>query len=307
MSPRGRRWALAAVLGLAAVELAVGLFVHRPRLDGEAFGALAGALADLPAGTVVLPAEDFLAPHLRAHVPAAAAPDVVGIADLRGVEDLYVVGLVRTWSEGLDALLAGRPRPEAQETLRAGPLRIVRYRFARPERVVVRWTDPDAVRVSANGHPCRRVGARFDCGVAGRVEPRIVEIDFAPRRCLALAVADGTRVAVEAEVRADLLRGHVGFADFNGRLRSDAPVRVSVAVAGENRGTFVATDAEGFRPFEIPLERDDPGTAVSVAIRVDVPAAGTFDADGRYVASPPHLACLEARGIALGAAREGAP
>ncbi|RMG96306.1 MAG: hypothetical protein D6705_11720 [Deltaproteobacteria bacterium] len=290
-----RRW-LVAFLLLAAVEFAVGLWVHRRRIDDGDLDALADTLGEVPAGVPVLAAEAFVAPHLRTRLASTADLRWIGRPDLRGVTEFYVVGLATTWTRTLDAMLAGRPRPERIASYRAGDFRIARYRFARGERIALDFADAKVTDARADEHPCRLRSGRFDCGVFGRIVPTLAEIDYAPIRCLGLDVPDGTTVALRAEARGDLLRGHVGFSDFNARLRSDGAVRVEIVIDGETVGRFVVTDVEGLRPFEVALPGDGP---VPVEIRIAVPSAGTFDPKDGYVPRPAHRPCLDARVVEI--------
>ncbi len=294
--PRVARWALAAVLALAAVEFGVSLFVHRPRLSAEVWDDVAGSLADLPGDVPVLAADPFLGPHLRAHVPAAARPSSVGLADLHGVARLVVVGMGRAWSPAIERLLEGRPAPRVETTAEVGPLRVTHYRFDDGARTRFDLAGAEAPTVTAGGARCRRRRRGFDCGVYGKVEPAFAEVDFEPRRCLALRVPDATTVTIEADVPGTRLRGHLGFTDFNARLRSDAAVTLWIEVDGVAHRAVTVTDAQGFRPFEVPLP-GGPDRPTRVRIEVHVPLSGTFEPDGRVQPAPAHVPCLEVRGI----------
>ena len=108
-------------------------------------------------------------------------------------------------------------------------------------------------------------------------------------------MTDGARVTLSAKIDVATpatLRGHVGFADFNARLRSDAPAQVALVVDGAERGRFVATDAQGWLPFTAPVA---PGPH-RLELHVTVPAAGTWQRRG-YSPRTRHEPCLEVRVI----------
>jgi hypothetical protein len=94
----------------------------------------------------------------------------------------------------------------------------------------------------------------------------------------------------------DELRGHLGFHDYNGRLRNDTPARVVVRIDDAVVARFVVSDEEGWRAFAIPTT---PGAA-DVEVEVTVGVLGTWGANG-ISGQYPRRACLELRSLQEGA------
>ncbi len=297
-----RRWVLRAVLALAGLELGAAARAYRRAIAPQDWARAAERAAAVPVDEPVLVAESWLGPRARQAVPATARWNAVAAPDLWGLARVHVVGL-EPWSPRLTAALEGRTPPALAERIDVGGLTWATYEFAAPQRVAFDLVRDGPARVTIDGLTCRPTGAAWRCSGGDSVAVRTAEIDYQPRRCLALAVADGAQVTLSFQVQAGAgatLRGHVGFSDFNARLRSDAPVGVVLRVDDGERGRFVATDAQGWLPFVAALE---PGPH-PVEVRVSVPAAGTWQRDG-YGLRARHLPCLELRLVEP--AREGAP
>lgn len=293
------RWsalALAAVVGLAVVESVTAAAVYRDRIEPEDWRALRQTLDTVEPLPVFL-ATPWLGPRARMELPALADLEVAAGRDLRDRRDFYTLGLFgQTWSEHLERDLEGLPRPEMTDARAIGPFTLARYRA--PEAAVRRWDLLEArdLRVEVDDSPCRKRARGWQCG-EGKATVDVVEIDFRPRRCLSVDVPDGTRVRLVAPdvPLGDALWGHVGFHDFNGRLRSDAPARLSVAVDGEPVLDFVATDEQGWLGFSAPTT---PGRG-AVTVEILVTARGTWDRPG-YRPGHPRPVCVELRALEAG-------
>ncbi|HET6584142.1 MAG TPA: hypothetical protein VFG69_11850, partial [Nannocystaceae bacterium] len=153
----------------------------------------------------------------------------------------------------------------------------------------------DALDVTDAAGRCRGRG-ELRCA-AGTLAIRTAEVEYRPRRCLALAARDGAHVRIERPraTTGDVLRGHVGFSDFNARLRNDSPIALAIEIDGELVARWAVTDAQGWWPFAVATE---PGMH-DVALVVDVGAGGKWNARG-YDANDPRTVCIEARTLQEG-------
>ncbi|MCB9567395.1 MAG: hypothetical protein H6710_09345 [Myxococcales bacterium] len=191
----------------------------------------------------------------------------------------------------------GRARSRLRAPGRRSALHRPRLR-ARGRRPSFDLLDAPGLEVSDRRARCPRRGGAFTCK-SGELRPRFAEIAYAPRRCLLLDLEDGAEATLriaDAELGARL-RGHLGFADFNARLRSDAPLLLRIAVDGEPLADLVFSDRQGWAAFEVPTP---PGRHELVFTAIPT-LAGTFGDQG-YRPRPAHSACLEARALAAGGA-----
>lgn len=249
-----RTWARRLLIGLAAlagVELAAGALVYRDTIDQADWDALAQALESDESDSVRL-ATGWLGPRARMEVPSLAQPDSAAAPDLHGIETLTVVGLGEAWSDALDRELEGSLRPDRVALERNGPFTLARYRFEQAPRTLVDWvTQPPALSTPQGA--CQGRTSSWRCK-EGTVKLAFAEVDYTARRCFTFALSGGTPLRFHASDMplGTALRGHVGVTDFNGRLRSDAPIRVEARIDGQSQGHFTVTDAQGWRPFVIP-------------------------------------------------------
>lgn len=280
---------LGCVVVLAAVEWVFAGFAYRSRLSLADWQAVAAAVAALPPDEPVLVADAWLGPSARGHVPALARS--LGLPDLHGAPRLHVLALGDPLTPTVTDDLAGlAPEPTGADDLGALTL----HHFAAPGASPVLWDILSAPDLAARDvRPCRRSGNSWSCK-HGRLTIRHAEVGYRPRRCLAVDVADGVTVELQARVPLGArLRGHLGFHDFNGRLRDDAPVVVELAIAGVTRARWTITDMQGWAAFELPTS---PGPA-DLTVRVTPLLTGTFTPAG-YDPSARRVPCLELRALA---------
>lgn len=126
----------------------------------------------------------------------------------------------------------------------------------------------------------------------GRARTRVIEVDYRPRRCLALGFDDGVIARIDlGEVElGNRLRGHVGFGDFNARLRADPTVMLEAWIDDQLMARWLFTDDQGWAPFALATE---PGMH-ELELRVSSTLAGTWQRDG-HRSLPTDTVCLEAR------------
>ena len=290
------RGLLAAVLLLAALETAIGIGVFRNRIEGEDWATARAALAKYAGDEPVLLGNRWLGPRARMEIPALRRWIAVAPPDLRGLPSFWVLGLDTEWSPQLQQDLEGLPAPRLTQQTSAGAFTLARYE--QPAAGTLRWdlTDPVAasrLEVSVDGKPCRGKAGLWSCG-RGQVQLRVEEVDFRPRRCLAVELPDGARLRLHLPDAAmgDVVRGHVGLADFNGRLRSDVPVGVTIVVDQRYRTDFVVTDDDDWAPLAVATP---PGTH-DLTIEVQLGASGTWH-DGQYRPERRRVPCLEFRSL----------
>lgn len=292
---RRRRLARVTLAGLglvAAIELVAAASAYRTTVRSEHWEAARIALEASVSGEPVFLATDWLGPRARMALPPLAAPASAARPDLRGSPRYAVLGLHSAWSDALEHDLEDLPAPERIEETAFGPLVLTRY--AQPgagERLADLLAETARLQVFVDGTRCKGQSRMWRCNL-GRAYPVTAEIDYRPRRCIAVEADDGVPVRIEwpQATTGDVVRGHVGFHDFNRRLRSDAPAELTVFVDGKPRARVLATDQEGWRPFAV---RTSPGVH-DLAVEVVVAARGTWDRRG-YDAGAAHAPCVELR------------
>lgn len=287
------RFSLAAIAVVGLLEIAMGTLAYRDRIVPDDWAAVREAIAQMPDGVPIYVADPWMAPRARMELPrlrewASATPP-----DLWGVPAFAVLGVgSRQWSAELEADSQGLLAPQLVRHESLGALELHHYRQPQSPTTALDLLALDGLKVGADGKPCPRRGDGFRCK-RGRVSAGTAEIDYRPRRCLRIEVLDGTTVELaRADVElGSLLRGHVGFHDFNGRLRSDAPIRITVRVDDTVVVRRTVTDAEGWSPFAAPVE---PGRH-DVALEVLISVQGTWRR-GDLVPRG-HIPCVELRSL----------
>ena len=291
---RASTWARRALVGvaaLAALECAMAAWAYRDPLDDDAWAALASAVDELPEDEPVVLATEWLGPSARMHVPALAQLDWIARADLRGWSRFHAIGFGARWSDELSVDREDLATPTRVESRDVGPFTITTYEQPSAGTLVASLTSAlEALEISDTSGRCRGRG-ELRCA-DGTAALRTAEIDYRPRRCLALDVRDGAaiRIARAHISTGDVIRGHVGFADFNARLRNDAPIAFAIELDGEIAARWTVTDAQGWWPFALAIE---PGVH-DVAFVVDVGVGGTWTARG-YDGTAARTVCVEAR------------
>lgn len=286
------RRVLVGVVGLGAIESVAAAIAARDPSD-TAWPQLAAALDARDDADPVFIAQRWLDPVARLAVPEAAYLPSLTRPDLHGVGRFHMIG----WDDdGTDAIardLEGLPPPTLEAERSFGPLVWTTWTAPSAGTVIEALTvAPRGVQVTSDSGSCRGRGG-FRC-TEGPVGPRIVEVDYRPRACLAMEVSDGTTVKLvwPSARLGDGLRGHVGIGDYNARLRNDAPVRIVVRIAGTEALRATVTDLEGWWPLDLPTT---PGIG-SVEVELTAGLSGSFGAAG-YDGNPTRVTCIELRTI----------
>lgn len=298
LSRRVARWLLGATLAVAAAEWIASAVVYRPAIAPADWEATSLALAELPDDEPVWLGTPWLGPRARLHLPRLASWAAVAPPDQRGAPRFHVLGRGDdAWGPEREADREDLPPPTLVSTRSLGGLALHTYEQpAAGTRLADFVADMARLEVETEHGPCRgRQGRRCD---EGRVDATVVEVDHRARRCLKADLGDGVAVRMRypAMPTGDVLRGHVGFDDFNARLRSDAPVRVRVRIDGQLHAQWLVTDAQGWWPLAL---RTEPGTH-DVELELTPAVRGTWQTSG-YEPGRVHAPCVELRSLQEGA------
>ena len=287
------RRALVIVAVVALLEIVLGWRAYTDRITDDDWALARDAIEALPPGEPVYLATEWLGPRARMELPSMRGLDEVARPDLRGHAVFHVLGLGKdAWSDRLHADLEGDPMPRRVEQRSVGSLSLTTYEQPAAGRVLASLLDSHDLQVRSDAGPCRGQNP-WRCG-DGSVQPMVAEIDYKPRRCMGIDVADGRIVSLTlpAMPTGDALRGHVGFHDFNRRLRSDAPVTLTVRIDDRVMARWVVTDEQGWWPFVVPTAagRHEVTLELQTAVR------GTWAHDG-HRPNEPRTVCVELRSL----------
>ncbi len=261
------RWALALVCTLGVAETLATWRMTQAHVAPADWQAAQTELTKLDATWPIWVAPDFLGDVARTYVPALGARATVGLPDVRDVATFAVLSLADSDPLATHAW-AGVAGLRVRTARALGSLVLTVYdQPAASVRVAdagsTTWT------VTMNGERCRpgQGGVVARCA-KGQVIDRLIEVNFVPRRCLALTVEDNARVTLAADAYAygDMLDIWVGSGDFNARLRNDAPVRVTLHTPSDDAHTFVVTDEQGWMHVEQQTGREPGPLSLDIAL-----------------------------------------
>jgi hypothetical protein len=285
------RKALLALGVLALFEVALGWRAYTDLVEPDDWSSVHATIEALPDDQPVYLATQWLGPRARMELTALRGLDEVARPDLRGHPVFHVLGVGNdVWSDQLHADLEGSTMPRLAERREHGGLTLTTYVHDAPGRVLASWLDLPGLQVQTDTGPCRG-RETWRCN-EGHVERSVAEIDHRPRRCMMIDIADGHTATITAPdmPTGNILRGHLGFHDFNRRLRNDAPATLTVRIDDEVAARWVVTDAQGWWPFAVPTS---PGRH-DVAVEVTVAVRGTWTHEG-YRPNDARNPCLELR------------
>ncbi len=299
LRPAHARVALALLAAVAALEWIAAASADRARLTPEVWQAAADALAALPPDEPVFLGTPWLGPSARQQLAPLRAWTSIAAPDLYGLPRFHVLGMAGSphagaWSDELAADLGELPPPRLLASDELGPLRLHHYAQPATAAVLSDWlADPNALTLRDARGPCRHASNTWSCK-QGSVTLATREIGYRPRRCLAIELDDGA--TLELTRRAQLgaqLRGHLGFADFNARLRSDAPALLELFIDDLPVGRWTPTDSQGWLAFAVATT---PGLH-DVRLRLTPLQGGTWTDQG-YTPQARRSVCLELRALA---------
>ncbi len=299
MTPRQASAALLVLAVVAVVEWVCAARAYRAELDPAAWARAAEALAALPPGEPTLLGTPWLDPSARQHLPALRSWSSLAPPDLYGLPRFHVLGLASAkrsgaWSSELEHDLGELPAPRLLGTDELGPLRLYHYEQPAAAELVSDWlAEPTSLQLRDDRGACRLSSGTWSCKQA-RVSLQTLEINYRPRRCLAIDLDDNRTLEISRPRTrlGTVLRGHLGFADFNARLRNDAPALLELLVDDTIIGRWTLTDNQGWAAFAAPTT---PGTH-DVRLRLTTLLGGTWTEQG-YSPQPRRSACLELRAL----------
>lgn len=289
---------LVTVLGVGALELVASAAAYRATISETDLQDLAKAVTELPLGALRL-GTPWLRPRVLQYVNTEHALGLVA-PDESGLAKVWVIV-----AEGQTPTELALPKTPTRVQAFGG-LELLEYELDLP-LLRVDLLESDALKVSADGRPCRTKrgktarakdgqtrsarARRWDCR-PGELRTDIVEVAYSPRRCLAGDALAGRLIRLELPKvdEPGLLRAHLGFGDFNARLRSDGQIAIRVMEGDQTRASFLVSDDQGWHPFEVELAGGAP-----LSIELEPSDSGTYGADGQARPRPPHTFCFEAR------------
>ena len=289
---------LGLLCALALIESIAAFLEYRERID-ERDWEVVEQLLEAHEGEPLIVVSDWLGPSARMHVARARSWDSLAFPDLRGFSKFWLLthARERPWRGPLRAELEGLPRPLLVKAYRVGELSLNEY-----AQVVgtVDFSLLDSIHgVSTARGPCSESGGQYRCK-DGRVGVRVLEIDYRARRCLALELDDGVMASIDLGevVLGDRIHGHVGFGDFNARLRADPSARLELWIDGAIAGRWVFSDDQGWAAFALAVaaKRDPQPNLHKVELRVGTTVGGTWQREG-HRSTPTNTLCVELRGF----------
>jgi hypothetical protein len=300
VNPRAARIALAVLAGVAALEWISAARAYRAQLTPAVWQRAAAAVAALPPDEPVVLGTAWLGPSARQQVPALRAWATDPPPDLYAAPRFHVLGSTGSpragaWSDELAADNGELPPPQLLASDDLGPLQLHHYAQPAALQLLTDWlADPAALQLHDPRGPCRLSSGTWTCK-QGRVAIDTLEVAYRPRRCLAVNLEDGATLEI-SHPRARLgtvLRGHLGFADFNARLRNDAPALLELIVDDVEVGRWTLADSQGWIAFAAATS---PGEH-AVRVRLSPLLGGTWTEQG-YGHQSRRTACLELRALA---------
>lgn len=246
-----------AILGLAVWESAKSIALTRSRIQERDLQAMRETLekVSLP----ILAHRSWMAPNLRSWFPQTAQAQVFAHPDPQALTEFWTIG--------------HRSDPESLEVSQPAQLQEI---VAHGALVARRWRKPGATSTQVNlgpsavefvdlearvdQGPCKiktRSPLHIQCPDQSSLRWEISEINYKPRACLAYRGSQLGAMTISFKLahpkRAQAIRGHVGFSDFNARLRSDAALQVTLLEHEQVRLNQPFTDAQGWAAFSVPL------------------------------------------------------
>ncbi|MCA9699560.1 MAG: hypothetical protein KC431_18685 [Myxococcales bacterium] len=299
LRPNGAVILLGLVFALSLVEILGAFLAYRERISDDDWLAVAEVLAQAQEDGEVQPVfvtSDWLGPRARMELPQVRAPEILGAPDLRGLDRYWLLTHARDrpWTQHMHAELEDLPMPELLAVHRIGELTLHEFaarRSAVPTLSVLAHLQAGQGKIVSEQGTCRANADGWRCK-DGLLRRRLLEVDYRPRDCLSVELESGAMVSLDlgTVTLGNRLRGHVGFGDFNARLRSDPTAIVEAWIDGHLAARWLFTDDQGWAAFALAT---DPGEH-DLRLRVGTTITGTWQREG-HVDRPNDVMCLEAR------------
>jgi hypothetical protein len=248
------------VIAVALLESALGLI--QPRLvasDADWRAATEHVRAQLAADDLVVFAPRWIDPTGRMYLGDRMPVEMVARADAEPYARIWELSVHGARAEETAALPMKEERAFGRVTVR---------RYDQPAKKVLRdltsaFADARLTispREADDESPCTADGKARRCG-GSKIEPRVLEIDYRPRRGILVPAQNGQRISIVfSDVPGGQLVGYVGLHDYYARKNGDglATLRVRAETSAVVRPVRTpAREGEGWQRFELEL---GPGT-----------------------------------------------
>lgn len=271
------------LLALALSEGLGSLRLHCSSASTRDFDALSAKLGQDP--RPVLAHRSWLAPSLKARLPAAARANIWAAPDRSHWSEFWTVG-----HQSDPEHLLERPDAQAIETINFGALVARRWKNPKAQRVIASLNPslpaPTSIRALQQGQVCKvssRKGLTIRCPDQSRMQWGLAEINYQPRQCLRFTSNTLNPVVLLLELpypkRGGELRLRAGFSDFNARLRSDAALQLQLVQDQEVWLDRPISDAQGWALWQRPLPPStQTNKQLQLQIRLQLSASSTSPA-----------------------------
>ena len=297
------RWAplvlLAPLMVLALVETLGALTASwRVATAAEWDAAASDVRAGFRAGDLVVFAPSWSDPVGRLHLGDLVSPEMAARADASHYGRAWEVSI-----RGARAAETQAPGARLVSESRHGRVRVALYQLPAPTLsrydFCGHFADAEAftftARAPESARACTRDAGGFLCGPSsgpygsGRIEPRILEVDYLPRRGLLVPPQSGkvTRLVYKGVTLGAALVGYTALHDYYSRKSADGPVEFSVFIDGAPVYEVMHGNGDGWRRFAVDTTKYSPGLhEVRFEIESASPAWRTFGFFAETVAPP---------------------
>jgi hypothetical protein len=246
---------VALVVLLALLESALGLYGPRAvATDADWEAAARLVRAELKPGDLIVFSPSWVDQVGRQHLGDVMPVAMVARADAAAygrIWELSIRGAAAEETRGLSPVQEvqlGHVRLRRFEQRAAS----IRYDFTAQHADASVSTHPSTRPDEV--HACIVDGAAHRCGTT-QLEPRVMEIDYRPRRGLLAPIVPGeTTDLVYEAVPGGTLVGYVGLHDYYARKSADGVVLLRAQVDGHSAVTVPVRNEDGWKRFELPLE-----------------------------------------------------
>lgn len=250
----------ATLLFLAVWESGTSISLSQARVQKEDIQAMQRALAGVQ--SPVLAHRRWMDPNLRSWFAQAAKPLAFANPEPNALTEFWTVGHVTDPEP-----LAFGSRARLQQSVIHGSL--VARRWTQNEakiRLATLGVSPDEIldlKAKVEQGYCQiktRSPLRIQCPDQSSLRWETSEIDYLPRACLAYRGSQLGQLTLSFRLahpeKLASIQGHVGFSDFNARLRSDAALALRLQSEEHELLNHPFTDAQGWAPFSAALSQE---------------------------------------------------